>query len=507
MCPAIEAKNLSLSYDFAENKSKKERTWIFKDLNFQIEAGEFILFTGASGCGKSSLMNMINGVIPNLKDAYTEGDVYIRGKEMTGATIRDRIKKVGSVFQNPREQIIFDEVSDEIVFPMENLGKTPQKMQESLEKLLKLCGLAKNAKTATLSGGEKQKLMTACTLGMGQKILILDEPLANMDTRSTVELLKLLKQLSGKEGYTVVLVEHREEMVLPYADKVFACVESGSENINMEIEIWEDIEAYREKICSVIPEELRSAAQRKSRKAIPEAGSGYEIRSPKQSSGERRQDRGAREQNTEKTAQDNGEEIIFSVENMTFKINERFLFRNFSWEIKRGEEWLVLGENGCGKTTLFKLLNDFEKPTSGKISSLYSKKEKRRKIGYVLQNPDYQLFMPSVRDELYLNTKSPDFVAELIQLFGFEDMATRHPLSLSEGQKRKLGFACIVANEPELLFLDEPTVGLDTASVKQLLYALALLRDRSQKNLTVISISHDKRVIPYLGDRILKLGN
>lgn len=113
--------------------------------------------------------------------------------------------------------------------------------------------------------------------------------------------------------------------------------------------------------------------------------------------------------------------------------------------------------------------------------------------------------MPRVKDELNLNAKSKDFVAELIKLFRLEDTLERHPLSLSEGQKRKLGFACIIANEPEVLFLDEPTVGLDTESVEQLLYALALLREKSQKDLTVISISHDKRAIPYLGNRFLRL--
>ncbi|NMA93833.1 MAG: ABC transporter ATP-binding protein [Clostridiales bacterium] len=478
MKPTLEVKNLSLSYNLEENKPNEKRLWVFKDLSFQIEEGEFILLTGPSGCGKSSLINAINGVIPNLKDAYTEGYIYILGNEMANSSVRERTKIVGSVFQNPREQIIFDEVADEIVFPMENLGKMPQEMQTTLDELLSLTGLAKDAKTATLSGGEKQKLMTACTLGMGQKILILDEPLANMDARASAELLELLKKLSEEESYTVILVEHREEMILPYVDRIFSCVDSDAENVCMEIEIREDVEAYRE--------ELRTAVEEAAQKKALEAES-VQMQSLKNTKGP--VDR----------------EILFSVERLDYKIGGRCLFNDFSWEIRRGEEWVVLGDNGCGKTTLFRLLNDFIKPSAGKLSSLYSKKEKRKKLGYVLQNPDYQLFMPSVRSELYLSAKSPDFVEELIRLFKLEDMLDRHPLSLSEGQKRKLGFACIIANEPEVLFLDEPTVGLDTASVDQLLHALELLKARSKKPLTVVSISHDKRAIPHLGNQFLRL--
>lgn len=465
MSISLEVKNLSLSYDFTEGMPVNKRMWVFKDLNFQIKKGEFILLTGFSGCGKSSLINMINGVIPNLKNAYTEGSIYINGQKVENTTVRERAKHIGSVFQNPREQIIFDEILDEIVFPMENLGIDPRKMRESLKRLLEMTGLRADAKTAILSGGEKQKLMTACTLGMGQKVLILDEPLANMDTRSSEELLKLLKRLSEEKEYIVILAEHRQEKVLPYADRVFSFVKSTQKNVLIDIEIWKDTDTYRKSNST---------------------GSLKSVFKPVNL---------LKENN----------EVLFSIKNMDYKIGERTLFKDFSWEIKRGEEWVVLGENGCGKTTLFKLLNDFEKPTSGSISSFYSKKEKRKKVGYVLQNPDYQLFMPRVKDELYLKVKSKDFVYELIRVFMLEDMLDRHPLSLSEGQKRKLGFACIISNEPEVLFLDEPTVGLDMECIKQLFEALSLLRIRSRKELTVISISHDKRVIPYLGNRILTL--
>lgn len=466
MSCALEVVNLSLSYDLSEDKTNREKRWIFRDLNFKINQGDFIMLTGHSGCGKSSLLNMINGVIPNLKKADVGGDVYIHGQRVTDSPVKERTKSVGSVFQNPREQIIFAQVADEIIFPMENINETPRRMREKLTSLLNMTGLSGDAKTTTLSGGEKQKLMTACTLGMGQKILLLDEPLANMDARSAEELLELLKQLADEEDYTVILSEHRQELVLPYADKVYSCVKSDDENIEMTLKIFENAKDYR---CSIAP--LPDCIKHVTTKMTSNA------------------------------------ETVFSVENIDYRLGDRILFEDFSWELKRGEEWVVLGENGCGKTTLLNLLFGFVRPTSGAIVTPYNRKSKRKKIGYVLQNPDYQLFMPRVRDELYLNAKSPEFVEQLIHLFSFEHMLERHPLSLSEGQKRKLGFACILANEPEVLLLDEPTVGLDDAGMEQLLHALALLNARTGNDRTIVTVSHDKRAIPYLGDQFLILSD
>jgi energy-coupling factor transporter ATP-binding protein EcfA2 len=349
---------------------------------------------------------------------------------------------------------------------MENINETPQRMRDKLNSLLSMTGLSAGAQTDTLSGGEKQKLMTACTLGMGQKILLLDEPLANMDARSAKELLELLKRLSDEDGYTVILSEHRQELVLPYVDKIFFCVKSTDENVEMTLEIRDKAEDYA---C-----DLSSLSDRTSR---------------------------------EKTNVAADAKPVFSVENINYQVGDRVLFENFSWQINRGEEWVILGENGCGKTTLLNLLFGFVRPTSGAIVSPYSKKRNKRKIGYVLQNPDYQLFMPRVKDELYLNASSPEFVAQLIRLFGFEHMLERHPLSLSEGQKRKLGFACIIANEPEVLFLDEPTVGLDDEGMEQLLYALQILNEKTGNDRTIVTVSHDKRAIPYLGDHFLVLSH
>jgi energy-coupling factor transporter ATP-binding protein EcfA2 len=481
----LEAKNVSLSYDLGKEKTDEKRHWIFKDISFRMKSGELILMTGPSGCGKSSLMNMVNGVIPHLKKAYVRGEVCIQGKKITDSTVRERTKFVGSVFQNPREQIIFDDVSAEIVFPMENIGETPQRMKEKLTTLLDMTGLIADAKTATLSDGEKQKLMTACTLAMGQNILLLDEPLANMDVKSAIELLSLLRRLAKEEGYAILLIEHRQEMVLPYVDRVFLLKPSDLPNVEMTLEYLEEAEVYQKHIC----QESHSVDRRRNWIANDETNDDEEVDH-------------VGDAKAEKVSP---QEVLFSVNNVDYYAGKRPLLKNFSWQVKRGESWVVLGENGCGKTTLLNLLIGFEKPARGEITWSYSKKDQRKKIGYVLQNPDYQLFMPKVRDELYLNAKSSDFVEELIQLFDLNWMLDRHPLSLSEGQKRKLGFACMIAQEPEVLFLDEPTVGLDTASMDQLLYALALLKERSGIDLTTISVSHDKRAIPYLGSKFLSL--
>lgn len=230
MSVVVETRNLSFSY---ENGIK-----ILDNVNFKINKGEVVLLTGQSGDGKSTLIFLLNGIIPNLIYGKKEGDILINDKNISGKTAGELAREVGIVLQNADHQIVEKYVEDELAFGGENLGLKKETIQYKIDLITKLMKINPNAKCRELSGGQKQKLITGSTLLMGQKILILDEPLANLDLNFSIELLNLLKSLSCN-GYTIIVYEHRIDLILKYADRILAIkdkkvVETSKESIIFE---------------------------------------------------------------------------------------------------------------------------------------------------------------------------------------------------------------------------------------------------------------------------------
>ena len=209
---AIRLKEVSFKYDGAKEN-------VLENINLTVEYGETVLLSGVSGEGKSTLLSIISGVIPFVNSGEFSGNVEIDGKDVTKLKISERSKLIGTVLQNADEQIIYDLVNEEIAFGCENLNIASEEIDRRIERFTTLMQIEKNAKTKTLSGGQKQRLITASTLAMEQKIIILDEPLANLDTHTAHILLKALRNLANS-GYAVLIVEHRLDVVKNYIDKV-----------------------------------------------------------------------------------------------------------------------------------------------------------------------------------------------------------------------------------------------------------------------------------------------
>ena len=209
---AIDLRHVSFSYDGKTN--------ILENADFSAEYGEVTLLSGHSGEGKSTLMYIVSGIIPNVNYGELTGEVMIADEDIKGKKLGYICRKVGVVLQNADEQIIQKIVEDEIAFGCENLAFPPDKIQKQVDIVCKLLKLDKSWKCRTLSGGQKQRLITASTLAMGQKIIILDEPLANLDKDGAAMLMGTLRSLA-KAGYCVVVIEHRLDMVLPFVDVVW----------------------------------------------------------------------------------------------------------------------------------------------------------------------------------------------------------------------------------------------------------------------------------------------
>ena len=445
---AIRLKEVSFKYDGAKEN-------VLENINLTVEYGETVLLSGVSGEGKSTLLSIINGVIPFVNSGEFSGSVEIDGKDVTKLKISERSKLIGTVLQNADEQIIYDLVNEEIAFGCENLNIASEEIDRRIERFTTLMQIEKTAKTKTLSGGQKQRLITASTLAMEQKIIILDEPLANLDTHTAHILLKALRNLANS-GYAVLIVEHRLDVVKNYIDKV------------MRIE-------NKQLFTSTDINDLNSGI-----KTIPHADGSLPG------------------------------EVLIKGEKLFFAVGDRNIIDGLDIEIRAGERIVLLGENGCGKTTLMRMLAMLSKPSDGMLSQTITKSKKANskwfsKVGYVYQNPTYQLFMPTLLSEISFKAKSEETAREMINAFGLSGLEQRHPQSLSEGQKRRASIAAVCASEPTVLFLDEPTVGQDYKNLCKTVETV----NKINKNLdtAIVTVTHDKRCAGALADRVLIMEN
>ncbi|MCR5523645.1 MAG: ATP-binding cassette domain-containing protein [Clostridia bacterium] len=453
MKTAAELKNVSFSY--GEDTGK-----ILDNADFRINYGEITLLSGDSGQGKSTVLSLICGIIPNLTPGVLDGEITVDSESTKDKPLREICRKVGVVLQNADSQIIQQTVEDEIAFGCENFNFSPESIKELIKESCEAMSLSPERQTRTLSGGQKQRLITASTLATRQKILILDEPLANLDFSSSVQLMKTLKSLA-ENGYAVLIIEHRTDLVADYADRI--CEISGGKVYEIE-----NTKEFSQSKTGIIPDTAENM---------------------------------------------NSGETAFSIKSVSFSINKKEIIKDLSADISKGDRILLMGENGCGKTTLLRLLARLYKPTDGEIiqsilSSLKkgkTSKEWFRSVGVVYQNPDYQLFMPTVRTEIEYNAFSKEYADKMIELFGFSSLESRHPQSLSEGQKRRLSIAAVLASKPRVLLLDEPTVGQDYNGLKKMTDILnAIHKDTGN---TMITVTHDKRCAPALCDKAFLIEN
>jgi len=447
---AIELTNVTFSYD----KNVK----ILDGVSFFARYGEVALVSGHSGEGKSTLMSIISGIIPNVVAGELSGEILIDGSSINGEKLGNVCRKVGVVLQNADEQIIQKTVEDEIAFACENLAFPPENIVKQIDIVCGLLNIDKSWGTRTLSGGQKQRLITASTLAMGQKIIILDEPLANLDKSGAEFLMKTLRSLAAA-GYCAVVIEHRLDMVLPYVDRVWNV---GGGKVE---EVFDKAEYLAQQSVKIADTCQKFA----------------------------------------------GGDKLISVENLRVAFGKREILKGVSCDILRGQRVLLLGENGCGKTTLLRTIARLNKSAGGTITQYIDPKlgQKRgskkwyKAVGVVYQNPDYQLFMPTVQREVEYGAESKEYAAEIAELFKIKHLWGRHPQSLSEGQKRLVSIAAVCASKPKVLLLDEPTVGQDYDGLCRLVETLNSLH--VQTGNTIISVTHDVRCAEALCDLAVEI--
>lgn len=448
---AIEMKNVSYSYHSYTGENK-----ILENVNFALEYGKITLIAGGSGTGKSTLFYIMNGVIPNNYSGNLTGDIFVCDENIKEKTIGEISKKVGSVFQNAEEQIVQKYVKDEIAFGPENLGQSEEEIQTRIHSLCELLNLNPDDVTNTLSGGQKQRLVTAATLALHNDIIILDEPLANLDRQSSITLMEKLTELKNT-GKAIAIIEHRLDMVVDYVDTIYN-LQNGALTKETDKNVY--LQHHVARLDDACPPKLDS-------------------------------------------------ETLLDLKNISYQIKEQPIITDMSFTIQRGDRVLILGDNGCGKTTITKILARLLRQNTGEISQnidstlgkIKGSKKWFKKVSYVFQNPNYQLFMPTAKSELLFACHSESYAKKISDMFELEPLLDFHPHALSQGQKRKLSIATMMATKPEVLILDEPTVGQDYESLKSLVNNINQIH--MEENNTIITITHDIRCAKALCDKVI----
>lgn len=410
-----------------------------RGIDLDIQPGEFVLLSGPSGSGKTTLARCLNGLVPNFYGGKLEGSASVDGKLSTENSTKDLAKTVGMLFQDPEAMFLSSDVKSEVLFGPACLG-----IKCSVKEVLDELGIAalKHRPLHELSGGEKQKVALAAVLACRPKVLVLDEPLSELDKKSADSLMKLLKKLN-KAGMTILLLEQRTKKLHGYATR--------------EISLKAGKVAYDGK-------------PRKGGKVIPPV---------KTKPGDvlvRLQD------------------VSFAYENTP--VNR--VFEDLSHDFREGELVVLEGPNGSGKTTLLKLIMGLFKPASGvvNVGGLENPgvEQTAGAVGYVFQNPDNHLFAETVKDEVEFilkNTGRPGNVDSALKQFDLLHYKDSYPRYLSGGEKQRVALASIMVAKPKVLLLDEPTRGMDSGLKNEL---AKYLSNYAKEGNLVIMATHDEEM-------------
>ena len=514
-----------------------------RHVDLGVAAGEVVLITGPSGCGKSTLALALCGLIPSRVHGELRGRVTFDGRPLTGLKPHEAAQLVGMVFQNPNLQLINQTVVSEVAFGPENLALPQPEIAARVEWCLAVTGMSgmRKASVVTLSGGQKQRTAIAATLAMRPRILVLDEPLSDLDPVGAQEVLGTLRRLARDEGTGVIIIEHRVDEVAPWADRVVLMNDARVVLDQPPRAAWSDQGPWLAAGVGV-PDTVRLAH------ALPELFPGPLPLSVDEAAGALRDtwfpaalaaaaaerqhaahDRPAAQREyaeREHAAHDRpqpparaagGAPPLLSWEGVSVEFGGTRAVDDVTLAVDEGEWVAMIGANGSGKSTLTGLLVGLGAPSSGVVRFRGRPVRPGRvfdhaaHVALLLQAADDMLFETTVLRELEFGFRfraRPEHpvldVREAIEFFGFAGREEDSPWELSQGGRQRLALAALLVGAPGCLVLDEPTTGQDADHMRAFLRLLDRVRART--GITILTVTHDIRGLASRAARIVLLG-
>ncbi len=516
--PDIHVENVSFSYAGSERQ-------VLRELQLTIAEGEFVLLAGPSGCGKSTLALALAGLIPSRIAGTFEGHVYLGEREVGTMEVHEAAQHIGIVFQNPDNQLVHLDVESEVAFGPENLALPREEIERRVTESLLYTGMERLRKLEifALSGGQKQRIAIAATLAMQSRILILDEPTSDLDPVGTQEVLGVLRLLNEQYGWTIILVEHKIDEVVPWVDRVLlmddglVLLDAPPRSAFNDLAPWQRLGVSVPQMIE-LAYALPDVFQQSMPLTVDEAydaliGTHYAQLLQHHARLEGAEHANKRSDSTAKN--------ILAWEQVSLTYGDKTVLNAVNLAVKP-QDWLaIVGANGAGKTSLASLAMGFQAPTSGKV--LYDGKavvagqisQQAEHMAYLFQAADTMLFTASVEQELTFGIrhqrgrkrqeKMSYSVDQLLAIIDLSSYRQANPFNLSHGQRKRLAIGALLARYPRALILDEPTTGQDEGHARVFLQFLQQLREREK--LTYIMITHNMEAVARYANRMVVLND
>jgi energy-coupling factor transport system ATP-binding protein len=486
----LALENLSFRYPSEEKN-------VLSEISLSLDEGDFCVLAGGSGCGKTTLLKLLKREL--APHGELAGKIYFCGKEQSTLSARESAAEIGFVLQNPEASIVTDKVWHELSFGLENLGFGADYIRLRIGEMANYFGIAHMFRegTAHLSGGQKQLLSLAAVMAMSPKLLLLDEPTAQLDPIAAADFIATLKKINRELGTTVIVAEHRLEELFPIADKV-AVLEKGA------------LAAFGSprEVCRTLAEHPVSAGFPTSARIWSKTrGTGEAPLTVRE--GRRFLELAVKEttpktkKNTSKHAEigkKSAPALSLSAVFHRYEKSSPDILRGASLELCEGEFFCLLGANGAGKTTVLRTAAGLLKPYSGKVST------HGKKAVLLPQNVQNVFIKSTVREDIedMLAThgtkkeETPVKTAYLAEKLGISHLLEKHPYDISGGEAQKCALAKVLAAKPDILLLDEPTKAIDPAAKREL---ARIVNELCREGAAVLAVTHDVEFAAENADR------